>query len=91
MRRFVLLLGCVLPLGLCGQAAAEQDPPHTHYASSHLPADLGLKDAKPIARYRGFLRESVDLSHLMPPVRNQGDLGSDSCRNDAGHCLVTSR
>ena len=79
MHRSIHFLGCILPilpLGICATALAAEDPPHKHYAVSHLPADPGLQTARPIGRYRGFLRQSVDLSRLMPPVGDQGDLGS---------------
>ncbi|MGP0060601.1 MAG: C1 family peptidase [Beijerinckiaceae bacterium] len=77
MRRLTCFLGLVLALGFCGTAAAaEPDPPHKHYAVSRLPADPDLATAKPMGRYRGFLRESVDLTPQMPPVGDQGELVS---------------
>ncbi|MGO9008230.1 MAG: C1 family peptidase [Beijerinckiaceae bacterium] len=77
MRRLTCFLGFVLPLGLCGAAAAaDPDPPHKHYAVSRLPPDPNLATAKPMGRYRGFLRESVDLTPQMPPVGDQGELVS---------------
>ncbi len=84
MRRSFSFIGVILPLlpllpalGLCGAAAAaDYDPPHKHYAASHMPSDAGLANVKPMGRYRGFLRPSVDLSQLMPPVGDQGELSS---------------
>src|ERR1700733_7152508 len=84
MRRSFSFIGLILPLlpvlpslGLCGAAAAANyDPPHKHYAASPMPADAGLANVKPMGRYRGFLRPSVDLSQLMPPVGDQGELSS---------------
>jgi hypothetical protein len=75
MRRLTCFLGLILPLGLGATAAvADTDPPHKHYAVSHLPPDPNLATAKPMGRYRGFLRESIDLTPQMPPVRDQGEL-----------------
>lgn len=78
MRRLVHCLGCILTLsiGASGVAADEKDPPHKHYAVSHIPADPALEKAQKIGHYRGWLRPQVDLTRLMPPVGDQGQLGS---------------
>jgi Papain family cysteine protease/Domain of unknown function (DUF4384) len=79
MRRLVHCLGCILPLSISAggvAAAAEQDPPHRHYAVSHIPPDPALEKAPKIGHYRGWLRPQVDLTRLMPPVGDQGQLGS---------------
>jgi hypothetical protein len=77
MRRLTCFLGFILPLGLGATAAvADADPPHKHYAVSHLPPDPNLATAEPMKRYRGFLRDSIDLTPQMPPVRDQGELVS---------------
>lgn len=77
MRPLIYFLSFVLPLGLCATAAsADPDPLNKRYAVSKLPPDPDLATAKTVGRYRGFLRESVDLTPLMPPVRDQGKLVS---------------
>jgi hypothetical protein len=77
MRRLLYSLACLAPLSLAGQAFADgPDPPHKHYSASRLPDDPAFTNAKPISRYRGFLRRSVDLTPSMPPIGDQGELGS---------------
>jgi len=77
MRHVFHCLGCILSLGISGVAmAADQDPPHKHYATSRVPADPAIEQAPRVGHYRDWLRQTVDLTRLMPPVGDQGDLGS---------------
>jgi Papain family cysteine protease/Domain of unknown function (DUF4384) len=76
MRHVIHCLGCILSLSIGGVALADQDPPHKHYATSRVPADPALEQAPRVGHYRDWLRQTVDLTRLMPPVGDQGDLGS---------------
>jgi C1A family cysteine protease len=59
-------------------AAADQiDPPDKVYTTGALANDPAVEGALPTAeRHRAFLPVAVDLSDRMPPVGNQGGLGS---------------
>jgi hypothetical protein len=55
------------------------DPPDTEYSTGWLPNDPEVERGLPtVERHRAFLPERVDLSSRMPPVGDQGGLGSCS-------------
>ena len=79
MPHFVHCLGCILFLSVVGGAAAaddQPDPPHKHYSVSRIPPDPALATAPKVGHYRGWIPSQVDLTKLMPPVGDQGELGS---------------
>ncbi len=55
------------------------DPPDTEYSTGWLPNDPEVERGLPmVEHHRAFLPETVDLSSRMPPVGDQGRLGSCS-------------
>ncbi len=55
------------------------DPPDTEYSTGWLPNDPEVERGLPmVEHHRAFLPERVDLSSRMPPVGDQGGLGSCS-------------
>jgi len=57
--------------------AGPVDPPNTVYSTGALPNPPEVERSLPIAEHhRAFLPVAVDLSTRMPPVGNQGHLGS---------------
>jgi hypothetical protein len=71
-----IAVGALLSVAPTIGADAAPDPAATRYSSGKMPRDPMLAQAKPLGRYRGFLRVSVDLSAKMPPVGDQGQLPS---------------